>query len=96
MLNDIGEATIERNQDAAFTGRGDEQLVIRNTGQLLITRQGHVVACLTKSRPHRVGNVLIELDRWHDYAAGIGTIVSRARSAAYASAAGIASFGRVG
>lgn len=95
MLNDVGEATIKRHQHAAFTGRCDEELVIRRISQFFIVRQGHVVARLPKDRPHRVGNVFIALDRWHDYAAGIGTIVSRARSAAYASAAGIASFRRV-
>jgi hypothetical protein len=40
------------------------------------------VAGLPENRRHRIRNILIELDRGHDYAAGIGTIVSRASSAA--------------
>ena len=96
MLNDIREPPIERNQDTAFTRRCSEQPVVWNTGELLITSKRHVVARLPQNRPHRVGNVLIEFDRRHHYAAGIGTIVSRARSAAYAKAAGMASFGNVG
>ena len=96
MLNDIREPTIEGNQHTAFTRRCTEQPVIRNTGQLFVTSKGDVVAGLPENCAHRVGNVLIEFDRRHDYAAGIGTIVSRARSAAYAKAAGIASLGSVG
>lgn len=96
MLNDVGEAAIERNQRTAFAGRCCEQLIIGNTGQLLVTSERHVVAGLPENRPDRVRNVLIEFDRRHDYAAGTGTIVSRASSAAYARAAGIASFGSVG
>ena len=96
MLNDVGETAIERNQCTAFAGRCREQLIVGDTGQLLVTSERHVVAGLPENRPDRVRNVLIEFDRRHDYAAGIGTIVSRASSAAYARAAGIASFGSVG
>jgi hypothetical protein len=70
--------------------------VIRNAGQLLITSNRDIVAGFPENCPDGVRNVLIELDRGHSYAAGIGTIVSRAKSAAYANAAGIASLGSVG
>ena len=46
------------------------------------TGQGHVVASLPENCSHRVWNILVELDRGHGYAAGMGTMVSRARSAA--------------
>ena len=82
MLNDIAEAAIERHQHAAFACRDREEPIIGNTGQLFVTSKCHIMASLTESRPNRVGNVLIELDRRHDYAAGIGTMVSRASSAA--------------
>ena len=96
MLNDIGESTIEGNEDTAFGGGDGEQPIIRNARQLLVTSKHYVVASFPENRPDRVRNVLIELNRWHGYAAGIGTIVSRAKSAAYANAAGIASLGSVG
>jgi hypothetical protein len=96
MLNDIRESTVERHQHTAF-GRGhSEQPIVRNAGQLLITGNRDIVAGFPQKRPDGVRYVLIELDRGHSYAAGIGTIVSRARSAAYANAAGIASLGSVG
>jgi len=96
MLNHVGEAAIERYQYALFACRRRQHLVVGNTSQLLVASERHVVAGLPENRPNRVRNILIELDRRHDYAAGIGTIVSRASSAAYANAAGIASFGSVG
>ncbi len=96
MLNDAGETAIERHQDTPLAGGRCKQLVVGGTCELLITGEGDVVPGFSKNHPDRVGNVLIELDRWHDYAAGMGTIVSRASSAAYARAAGIASFGSVG
>jgi hypothetical protein len=40
------------------------------------------VAGLPENRSHGIGYILIELDRGHAYAAGTGTIVSRASSAA--------------
>jgi len=96
MLNHVGEAAIERHQYTAFACRRRKHLVVGNTGKVLVASERHVVAGLPENRPNRVRNILIELDRRHDYAAGIGTIVSRASSAAYANAAGIASLGRVG
>ena len=96
MLDDVRESTIERNQHTAFVGRRGEDAVIGNAVKLLIPRERHIVTGLAENCPNRIRNILIELDRRHDYAAGIGTMVSRASSAAYASAAGIASFGRVG
>ena len=65
MLKDIAETAIERNQRAAFGCCDREDMVIGNTGQLLVTRQCHIVASLPENRPNRVGNVLIELDRRH-------------------------------
>ena len=82
MLDHVGEATIERDQHAAFARRDSEQSIIGNANELLFTSKCHVVARLPEHRPDRVGDVLIELDRRHVYAAGIGTMVSRASSAA--------------
>ena len=96
MLNDIGESTIERDQHAAFGHGHSEQPIIRSTCQLLVPSNHYIVTSIPKNRPNRVRNILIKFDRWHSYAAGIGTIVSRAKSAAYANAAGIASLGSVG
>ena len=96
MLNHIREATIDRHERTAFRSCGAEEPIIRNTRQMFVTSECHIVAGLPENRPDRVRDVLIELDRRHRYAAGIGTIVSRASSAAYARAAGIASCGNVG
>jgi len=96
VLNHIRESTVERHQHTAFGSGHREQPVIRNASQLLITSNRGIVASVPENRPDGVRYVLIELDRWHSYAAGMGTIVSRAKSAAYAKAAGIASLGSVG
>lgn len=45
--------------------------------------------------PNTVGDILVELDRSHNYA-DMETMLSRERSAAYASAAAIASLGKLG
>lgn len=96
MLDDIRQAAIERHQNAAFTRSDRQQLIVGDAAQSLLAGQSHVVAGLPKNRSYGIRNILIELDRRHSYAAGMGTIVSRARSAAYANAAGIASVGSVG
>jgi len=82
MLNDIGEAAVERNKRAPFRDCGFEQALVRNASQLLIASEHHVVTGVSQNRSYRIWNVLVELDRSHAYAAGKGTIVSRARSAA--------------
>jgi hypothetical protein len=82
MLDDVGESAIERNQRPAFTGCCSEQPIVRNARELLVPSKDYVVARGPKNGSDRIGNVLIELHSRHDYAAGIGTIASRARSAA--------------
>jgi hypothetical protein len=96
VLNHIRESTIKGHQHTPFGSGHREQPVIGNASQSLITSRHGIVASVPENRPDGVRYVLIELDRWHRYAAGMGTIVSRAKSAAYANAAGIASLGNVG
>lgn len=75
-------AAIERHEDPALCCRGCQQTLVWRAGQLLITRKRHVVTGIPENRPDGIGNILVELDRSHSYAAGMGTIVSRASSAA--------------
>ena len=82
MLDHVGEAAIERDENAPFARRHREKSIVGNTDELLFTSKRDIVASLPEHRPNQVGDVLIELDRGHVYAAGIGTIVSRASSAA--------------
>lgn len=82
MLNDVAKTTIERYEDAALASGDREDSMIGNTNQLFVTSECHVVAGLPENRSHGIGYILIELDRGHAYAAGTGTIVSRASSAA--------------
>ena len=82
MLDDVGEPAIERNEYAVFACRHRSKSIVGSADELLIPSECYVVAGLAERRPNGVGNVLIELDRGHSYAAGIGTMVSRASSAA--------------
>ena len=82
MLDHVGEAAIERDQNPAFARRDSEQSIVGSAHELLFTSECDIMSGLPEHRPDRVGDVLIELDRRHVYAAGIGTMVSRASSAA--------------
>lgn len=95
MPTDVAEVQVERDQGTTLgqSLRGDP--FVARSGQPFVPRRRDIVAGLAQDGPDQVGNVLIQLDGRHGYA-GIGTIRSRANSAAYASAAGIASAGSVG
>lgn len=82
MLDDVGETAVERYQGATFGRRCREQPFVRHADQLLIASERHVMTRLAENRPDGIGKVLVQLERGHDYAAGTGTIVSRASSAA--------------
>lgn len=96
MLDDVAEAAVEGHQHAAFARRNRKHSFIGDTRQLLVPSKRHIVTTLAENHPNRVRNILVELDGGYGYAAGIGTMVSRARSAAYANAADTASRGSVG
>ena len=51
MLNDIGESTIEGNEDTAFGGGDGEQAIIRNACQLLVTSKHYIVAGFPENCP---------------------------------------------
>lgn len=95
MPENIREIPIERDQHSAFSAGDGENSIIRDPYELLIASERHIMATLLQDAADRIRNVLVQLDRRHGYAV-IGTIWSRAKSAAYANAAGIASFGSVG
>jgi hypothetical protein len=57
-------------------------LIVGSADEVLFTSKCDIVTGLPERRPDGVGNVLVEFDRGHAYAAGIGTMVSRASSAA--------------
>lgn len=82
MVDDVGEPAIKRDEDAALAGRYPQQCLVWSTDQALFAGEHDIVTGLAENRSQRVWNVLIELDRGHIYAAGIGTMVSRASSAA--------------
>ncbi len=95
MAEDVGEIAI-KGHECASLGRGDRQeSLIAGARQLLIPRESDIVARCSKESRDAVGDVLVELYSNHDQVV-TGTMLSRARSAAYAKAAGIASVGNVG
>lgn len=65
------------------------------SGQLLVASEGNIVTSRPKNARYQVRKIFIELDGSHDQAV-TGTTLSRARSAAYANAAGMASLGNPG
>jgi hypothetical protein len=82
VLDDIREAAIERYERPALRRGDGQQTFIGRAGELLVTGERNVVARISENRPDGIRDVLVELHRGHSYAAGIGTIVSRASSAA--------------
>jgi hypothetical protein len=82
MLNNVCESSIERDQHAAFAACDSQHVFVGSTGQLLVASESHVVPRVAENRAQRVWDILIELQERHAYAAGKGTIVSRASSAA--------------
>ena len=95
MAEDVGEVPVKRDQHTTLGAGHGEHVVIHGADELLIPRECDVVPRLTEDRTNRVWDVLVQLYGGHDYAV-ISTMLSRASSAAYASAAAIASFGSVG
>jgi hypothetical protein len=59
MLDDAGEAAIERHQHATFACRYRQELLVGSTSELLVASEGDIVAGLSQRRPDRVGDVLI-------------------------------------
>jgi len=96
MPEDVCEVTIKRDEDTVFSVGHRQNPIVIDSSEPLVAGQCGVVTVLAKNDADGVGNVLVQLDARHGYAAGIGTIRSRASSAAYASAAAMASFGNVG
>ena len=95
MAQDVGEVAVKRHEGSTFGGGDTEHTLVIRTRQLLITHEGHVVSGYSKDSRDAVGDILVELHSRHNQAV-TGTILSRAKSAAYANAAGIASLGNVG
>ena len=82
MLDHVGEAAIERDQNAAFACCHREKSIVGSAHELFVASKCDIVAGLAERCPNGVRYVLVEFDRGHAYAAGIGTMVSRASSAA--------------
>ena len=95
VTQDVGEVAVQADQDAGLMRGHRQKPIVGSAGQLLIARQRHIMTGGTKNGRDTVRHILVELDRGHGYA-DTGTMVSRERSAAYASAAAIASLGSVG
>lgn len=95
MPQDVSEIAVEGDQDAPFTGGDRKDLLIGRARELLIARQRHVMPRVPEDGRNTVRHILVELNAGHDYA-DTGTMLSRERSAAYASAAAIASLGKPG
>ncbi len=96
MPKDIRKVAIERDEYSVLSAGDRQNPIVVRAGELLVAGERGVVAVLAENDAHRVWNVLVQLDARHGYAAEIGTIRSRASSAAYASAAAMASLGNVG
>ncbi len=64
MTENIGEASIERDDRSTF-GYGQQTLVFA-TDKILVARECHVMATVTKDGTNQVRYVLVELDSRHD------------------------------
>lgn len=95
MPQDVCEVTIEGDENPPFPGGDGKDLLIGRAREPLIACPRNVMPGLLEDGPNAVGHILVELDGSHDYA-DMGTMLSRERSAAYASAAAIASLGKPG
>lgn len=95
MPQDVRKIAIEGDEDAPFAGGHGKDLLIGRARELLIARKGHVMPRVPENGRNTVRHILVELNGGHDYA-DTGTMLSRARAAAYASAAAIASLGKPG
>ena len=95
MPKDVREVPVQREQNPVLGGSDGENPIITDPGELLVPGERHVMATLAEDDADRIRHILIKLECRHGYAV-IGTMRSRASSAAYANAAGIASFGSVG
>jgi len=95
VTQDVGKVAVKGYDSPTFRRRDGEQAFIIRACQSLIARQGDIVPGHSKDARDTVGDVLVELYGRHDQAV-TGTMLSRANSAAYANAAGMASLGSVG
>lgn len=78
---DVCKIAVKGHEGAIFgCGDGQQPLIVR-ARQLLIPREGDIMAGCSKESRDAVGDILVELHRSHDQAV-TGTMLSRARSAA--------------
>ncbi len=94
MTDDVGKVEVECDENPNLRDGLGENIGIWGAGQSFFPGKLNVMTQLTQYGCHSVWDILIQLDA-HHYAV-MGTMRSRAKSAAYASAAGIASGGSVG
>ncbi len=66
MTENISEASIERDDRSTFVICYGQQTLVFDTDKILVARECHVMATVTKDGTNQVRYVLVELDSRHD------------------------------